>query len=89
MVRHERKNIPTSFKAVSGVFSNTMLEEVQDRVAWFKNSTVFSFPMREGSVLSLNVALAENLKGVNDFGQLFSNVCLLVEQHGQKCLLYQ
>lgn len=66
-----------------------MLEEVQDRVAWFKNSTVFSFPMREGSVLSLNVALAENLKGVNDFGQLFSNVCLLVEQHGQKCLLYQ
>ena len=49
--------------------------------------------MREGSVLSLNVALAENLKGVNDFGQLFSDVCLLVEQqatyHGQKCLLYQ
>ena len=58
-----------------------MLEEFQDRVAWFNNTTVFAFPMpvREGSVLSFDVAMEENLNDMNDFGQLVSNVYL--KQH--------
>ena len=62
-------------------FANTMLEEFQDRVAWFNNTTVFAFPMpvREGSVLSFDVAMAENLNDMNDLGQLVSDVYL--KQH--------
>jgi len=41
--------------------ANIVLEEVQDRVAWFNMPTVFAFPMRERSELSFDVALAENM----------------------------
>lgn len=47
----------------------TVLEEVQDGVACFNNTTVFTFPMCVGSVLSLDVALAENLNDMNYFDQ--------------------
>jgi len=40
---------------------NIVLEEVQDGVAWFNKPTVFAFPMRERSVPSFDVALAENM----------------------------
>ena len=53
--------------------ANTLLEEVQDRVAWFNNTTVFAFPACEGSELSFDIALAENLNNMNDFNQLVSN----------------
>jgi hypothetical protein len=53
----------TDDESQSGLRSlaNTLIEEVQDGVAWFNNTTVFAFPTCEGSVLSLDVALAENL----------------------------
>ena len=46
-----------------------MLEEVQDGVTWFNDTTVFALPMREWSVLSFDVALAENLNDMNVFDQ--------------------
>jgi hypothetical protein len=53
--------------------ANTLLEEVQDGVACFDNTAVFAFPMSEGSELSLDVALAENLNNMNDLNQWASN----------------
>jgi hypothetical protein len=49
--------------------ANTLLEEVQDGVAWFNNTAVFAFPTSEGSELGLDVALAENLNNMNDLNQ--------------------
>ena len=49
--------------------ANALLKEVQDGVTRFDNATVPAFPMYEGSVLSLDVALAENLNDMNDFDQ--------------------
>jgi len=52
--------------------ANTLLEEVQDGGAWFNNNTVFAFPMSEGSVLRLDVALAENMvKDIFNINELF------------------
>jgi len=52
--------------------ANTLLEEVQDEVAWFNNNTVFAFPMSEGSVLRLEEALAEDMvKDVFYINELF------------------
>jgi hypothetical protein len=49
--------------------ANTVLEEVQDEVTCFNDTTVFAFPMYERSVLGFDVALAENLNDMNDFDQ--------------------
>ena len=50
-------------------FGDTVLEEVHDGVARFNNTAVFAFPIHEGSILRLDVALAENLNDMNNFGQ--------------------
>jgi hypothetical protein len=42
-------------------FAKTLLEEVRDRGAWFYNNTVFAFPVHEGSILGLDVALAKDM----------------------------
>lgn len=50
-----------------------MFEEVLDGLASFDPLTVFTFPPREGSELSLDVTLMENLNDMNDFDQRASN----------------
>jgi hypothetical protein len=50
-------------------FANTLIEQLLDKVAGFNFLTVFAFPVREGSVPGLNIALAENLNNVNGLDQ--------------------
>ena len=63
--------ILTNEELQSGLWSlaNTLLEEVEDGVAWFNNTTVFAFPTSERSELGLDVTLAENLNDMNNFDQ--------------------
>jgi hypothetical protein len=53
--------------------ANTLLEEVLDKLGGFDLLTVFAFPPCDGAILNLDVALAEDLNDMNDFGHGLSN----------------